>query len=208
MIGARFIIVAIYAIVFFAVFFLLEKIARKQNWNIARLENFFFLFAFSCAVIQKDAPYFSFTNAEILFGFSGVLAFLIGFLLLNESSKKNIFITYNVVVSLLLIVSFSNFQPALELLWAAPLAIGCMLFFNSSVFHNYSTYLTIALSILAILLGPEVFLGIVTLAATMAFLVYKRSLNIPFLGSAALFLQAYIQTFFVLTLVKRVLEFL
>jgi hypothetical protein len=78
MLVARIIVIAIYALVFWAVLFLLNKLAKKYTWKKEKTGDFFVFFAFATAVLQKDAPYFSFDTLEIIFGIVGTIAYLLG----------------------------------------------------------------------------------------------------------------------------------
>jgi len=78
MLLSRIILIAIYALVFYAVLFLLNRLAKKYTWKKEKVGDFFFFFAFANAVLQKDAPYFSFDTYEIVFALAGTAAYLMG----------------------------------------------------------------------------------------------------------------------------------
>jgi hypothetical protein len=78
MLVARIIVIAIYALVFCAVLFLLNRLSKKYTWKKEKVGDFFFFFAFATAVLQKDAPYFSFDTLEIVFAIAGTAAYLLG----------------------------------------------------------------------------------------------------------------------------------
>ncbi|MFM1998445.1 MAG: hypothetical protein RL204_392 [Bacteroidota bacterium] len=198
MIPFRIILIAIYALVFYGIAFALNRLARKLNWKEETFVSIYFFLAFATAVLQKDAPYFSFNNAEILFGLGGVVAFSLGTFLSEKAQKSSGFVL-KLILADMACLSFTNFQISSPFIWAFVISPIFMFLLDSKLASRYTLGSTLILALFSVFIGTEIFLGIVFLAAILAFLIYHRR------NSSSLLL-VYVQVFLLLNLLKSVLE--
>jgi hypothetical protein len=198
MLIGKIILVAIYALVFYALLFALRKLSKKYNWHAPIVDASFFFFAFATAVLQKDAPYFSFTNAEILFGIGGVVAFSLGTFLSEKAIKSSGFVL-KLILADFACLSFSNFQISSPFYWTFVVAPIFMFLLDSKLASKFTLISTFVLALASFFMGPEIFLGIVLLAAILAFLISNKR-------NTSNLLLVYVQVFLLLNVVKSVLE--
>lgn len=198
MIPFRIILIAIYALVFYGIAFGLKWLARKFDWKEETFVGTYFFLAFATAVLQKDAPYFSFNNAEILFGLGGVVAFSLGTFLSDKAQKSSGFIL-KLILADMACLSFTNFQISTPFIWAFVISPIFMFLLDSKLASKFTLGSTFILALFSVFIGPEVFLGIVFLAAILAFLIYYRR-------NTSNLLLVYVQVFLLLNVLKSVLE--
>lgn len=198
MIISRIILIAIYALVFYGIAFSLKWLARKFDWKEETFVSTYFFLAFAAAVLQKDAPYFSFNNAEILFGIGGAAAFALGTFLSEKAQKSSGFIL-KLILADIVCLSFTNFQISTPFIWAFVVSPLFMFLLDSKFASKFAPWSTFILTLFSVFIGPEIFLGIVFLAAILAFLIYYRR-------NTSNLLLVYVQVFLLLNLLKSVLE--
>jgi hypothetical protein len=120
MLVGRIILISIYALVFYAVLFLLKRLSKKYSWKIDKVGDFFFFFAFATAVLQKDAPYFSFDTMEIVFAVAGTTAYLLGTLgVVKLKVNKSVLLVLSIILFALSIFYGSEIFLAMVLLAAS-----------------------------------------------------------------------------------------
>jgi hypothetical protein len=198
MIPFRIILIAIYALVFYGIAFGLKWLARKFDWKEETFVGTYFFLAFATAVLQKDAPYFSFNNAEILFGIGGAVAFSLGTFLSEKAQKSSGFIL-KLILADIVCLSFTNFQISTPFIWAFVVSPIFIFLLDSKFASKFALWSTLILALFSVFIGTEIFLGIVFLAAILAFLIYYKR------NSSSLLL-VYVQVFLLLNLLKSVLE--
>lgn len=198
MIASRIILIAIYALVFYVIALGLKRLARKFDWKEETFASTYFFIAFATAVLQKDAPYFSFNNAEILFGIGGVVAFLLG-TFLSEKAKKSSGFILKLILADMVCLSFTNFQISNPFIWAFVISPLFMFLLDSKFASRFTLWSTFILAFFSFIMGPEIFLGMVFFAAILAFLIYYKR-------NTSSLLLVYIQVFLLLNMLKSVLE--
>ena len=198
MIPIRIILIAIYALVFYGIAFGLKRLAQKFEWKEETFVGTYFFLVFATAVLQKDAPYFSFNNAELLFGLGGVVAFSLGTFLSDKAQKSSGFIL-KLILADIVCLSFTNFQISTPFIWAFVISTISMFLLDSKLASKFTVGSTLILALFSLVMGPEIFLGIVFLAAILAFLIYYKR-------NASSLLLVYVQVFLLLNVLKSVLE--
>lgn len=184
--------------VFYGIAFGSKWLARKFNWKEETFVGSYFFLAFATAVLQKDAPYFSFNNAEVLFGIGGAVAFSLGTFLSDKAQKSSGFIL-KLILADMACLSFTNFQISTPFIWAFVISPIFMFLLDSKFASKFALWSTLILALFSVFIGTEIFLGIVFLAAIMAFLIYHKR-------NASSLLLVYVQVFLLLNVLKSVLE--